>query len=501
MKRIDTITSIGGIDADTDDLLMKCFQNHDSYNEIRDFRKFIVLGRKGTGKTAIFKRLLNTKEYNFFSFGHTFSDYPWHFHDKQAKIGVPEFDKYTHSWKYLTLLSLSKILLNKDSSVPYNDTSLEYLTKIESFIVDTYGTRDPDVTQIFTPSKKLKLKSNFKIDLAVIAGQISGEGVPMEYLPVIIQEVNTNLVEYIIESLNPDNTYHILFDQLDLGFDPSSPNYNNRVIGLLLAAKEINRIAKDKGKKLSVIVFLRDDIYNSLKFEDKNKLTQSSTTLIEWDITGSHTLKELIEKRFTELLRDDPEEEIKWGDVFDEFQLMTGKQSKYNYITDRTFLRPRDAIQFTNEILKAHYQNSEKERLVTNKEINDARMGYSQYFLNELDDEIHKHIPKYENILEIIKSIGYHQFDMEDFEQAIEKKKSLFGDAINTYESLKNLFAFSIIGYYKAGGSGYGGSEYIFKYKNSRSQFEEGSKSYRVHPGLIDFLGLKRSTKPKEHKA
>lgn len=499
MKSIETIKSIGGIDADTDDLLMKCFQNHDSYNEIKSFQKFIILGRKGTGKTAIFKRLLNTRNFETFSFGHTFSDYPWHFHDKQAKIGVPDFDKYTHSWKYLILLSLSKILLNQDQSVPHNDTALEFLTKIESFIVDSYGTRDPDVTQIFTPSKKLKLKPNFKVDLGLLQGQISPEGVSMEHLPIIIQEVNSNLVEYVIGSLNPKNTYHILFDQLDLGFDPTNPDYNNRVIGLLLAAKEINRIAKERGKHLSIIVFLRDDIYNSLKFEDKNKLTQSSTTIIEWDIAGKHTLKELIEKRLTELLREHPEEAVRWEDVFDETQLMTGKQSKYNYITDRTFLRPRDAIQFMNEILIAHNQNGEKEDLITNKEINDARLGYSQYFLNELDDEIHKHIPKYENVLEIIKSIGYHQFDMEDFEQSIEKKKNLFSEGITTYESLKNLFEFSIIGYYKAGGGGYGGSEYIFRYKNSRSQFEEGAKSYRVHPGLIDFLGLKRSTKPKEN--
>ena len=225
MKSIDTIKSIGGIDADTDDLLMKCFQNHDAYNEIATFRKFIVLGRKGTGKTAIFKRFLNTRNHKTFSFGHTFSDYPWHFHDKQAKIGVPDFDKFTHSWKYLILLSLSKILLNQDQSVPHDESSLEYLTKIEGFIVDSYGTRDPDVTQIFTPSKKLKLKSNFKVDLGLLQGQISPEGVPMEHLPVIIQEVNLNLVEYVIGSLNPNNIYHMLFDQLDLGFDPTNPDY------------------------------------------------------------------------------------------------------------------------------------------------------------------------------------------------------------------------------------------------------------------------------------
>lgn len=498
MKKIETIKTIGGIDADTDDLLMQCFQNHNSYNEIKEFQKYIVLGRKGTGKTAIFKKFLNQKRHDYFSFGHTFSDYPWHYHDKQAKIGVPDFDKFTHSWKYLILMSLSKILLNQDQSLPFDDSSLDKLSKIESFIVDSYGTRDPDVTQIFTPSKKLKISKNFNIDLAIFKGGITAEGIPMDYLPTIIQEVNLNLIEYVIGSLNPSHSYHVLFDQLDLGFDPTNPEYYNRVIGLLLAAKDINRVAREYGKKMSVIIFLRDDIYNTLKFEDKNKLTQSAASMIEWDVPGSHSLKELVERRLTQVLKETEGESIAWEEVFDETQLMTGKQSKYNYITDRTFLRPRDAIQFCNEIIKAHKLNPEKENLITNKDINDAKAEYSRYFLDELDDEIHKHIPRYENILEVIKSIGYHQFDMEDFNDILDKKKYLFKDKVNAYESLKSLFEFSIIGYYKAGGSGYGGSEYIFKYKNTRSQFEESARTYRVHPGLIDFLGLKRATKPKE---
>lgn len=37
MKKLDSITTIGGIDADTDDLLMQCFQNHNAYNEIKNF--------------------------------------------------------------------------------------------------------------------------------------------------------------------------------------------------------------------------------------------------------------------------------------------------------------------------------------------------------------------------------------------------------------------------------------------------------------------------------
>lgn len=66
------------------------------------------------GKTAIFKKILKDRSFDTFSFGHTFSDYPWHYHDKQVKIGVPDFDKYTHSWIYSKCLppTLSHLIQN-----------------------------------------------------------------------------------------------------------------------------------------------------------------------------------------------------------------------------------------------------------------------------------------------------------------------------------------------------------------------------------------------------
>lgn len=93
-----------------------------------------------------------------------------------------------------------------------------------------------------------------------------------------------------------------MFDQLDLGFD-NSPNYKNRLTGLLLAAREINLKAREANKKLSVLVFLRDDIYQALSFEDHNKLTQNHMSRIEWDTPRTtRTLKQLMEKRFAEVL-------------------------------------------------------------------------------------------------------------------------------------------------------------------------------------------------------
>ncbi len=175
MKSISQIESIGGIDADNDDLLISCFQNHNAFKDVVDFKRCIVIGRKGTGKTAIFKNILIDRNFDKFSFGHTFSDYPWHHHDVQVKMGVPDFERYVHSWKYLILITISKILLNEDQSIPYDDRSLDYSSKIERFIIDSYGSRNPDITQIFTPSKRLKIKPNLNVAGELISADISLE--------------------------------------------------------------------------------------------------------------------------------------------------------------------------------------------------------------------------------------------------------------------------------------------------------------------------------------
>ncbi len=270
MKSLTAVENFGAVDADNDDLLLKSFEDHEAYTNIRDFRKFLVIGKKGSGKTAIFKHmLLNTERPDYFCFGHTFSDYPWSYHDMQARVGIPDFDRFTHSWKYLVLLTASKILLNQDQSLPFDELSTESMSKVESFVVDSYGSRDLDVTQIFTPSKRLRLKPYFSVNLGLLKAGTSPENVPMEELPNVVQEVNRNLLEYVLDCLNPEHEYFVCFDQLDLGFDPSEPDYNSRLIGLLLACRDINIRAKEREKKLFITVFLRDDIYEVLHFEDK----------------------------------------------------------------------------------------------------------------------------------------------------------------------------------------------------------------------------------------
>lgn len=494
MKPLELVSDFGAIDADSDDLLLESFEDHEAFEAVTKRQRFLIIGRKGSGKTAIFKKLLTNTANDYFCLGHTFSDYPWHHHNLQARVGIPDFDRFTHSWKYLILLSASKIILNFDNSLPFDEASMDDAVRIERFVLDTYGTRDPDVTQIFSPTKRLKLKPYFELDWKLLKGGIKPESVPMDQLPIVVQELNTNLLRAVLHCLNPDHQYYIAFDQLDLGFDPTDPDYKNRLIGLLLACRDINIAARASEKALFVVTFLRDDIYDLLQFEDKNKITENFMSLIEWDTPRTRsTLKDLMEKRFTARLTDDGMS-VKWESVFNETREMPGHQTKYQHMLDRTYLRPRDMIRLCNSVLQQYtarkHTTPDIESFLDNIDVNGGRVEYSNYLKNELDDEIHKHVPDYKEYLEMLRAVGTWHFERKQFEDQWTARKR--EDREGAEGALQELFTFSVVGYYRPGGRGYGGSEYVFRYKEPVSKFDPTATRFRVHPGLIDYLGLKR---------
>jgi hypothetical protein len=119
-------------------------------------------------------------------------------------------------------------------------------------------------------------------------------------------------------------------------------------------------------------------------------------------------------------------------------------QKKYQHILDSTFLRPRDIIRFCNTIL-AHFKGrklstgSSSQRF-DNTDVHGARVEYSDYFIKELDDEIHKHVPNYKDYLEILRSIGTWHFERKRFEDEFRARSSTDPGA-----ALQHLFTFSIL--------------------------------------------------------
>jgi hypothetical protein len=96
------VPDFGGIAADDDELLRECFTDHPAYESSRSRERFLVIGRKGSGKTAIYQKLLLESSPTYFAVGHTFGDYPWHHHDppgtgrRSGRAAIPAFVAVSH---------------------------------------------------------------------------------------------------------------------------------------------------------------------------------------------------------------------------------------------------------------------------------------------------------------------------------------------------------------------------------------------------------------------
>lgn len=175
MKPLLDVTTFGAVDADNDPLLLDCFEDHEAFLRVQKRTHFLVVGRKGSGKTAIFKKMLTQASRLLLLRPHLFG-LPLASPRSASSRWQPDFDKFTHSWKYLILPTVSKIILNFDQSLPFDNTSMDTMIRIEQFIVDTYGTKDPDVTQVFTPSKVLRPKPHMALDWKILKAEIARAG-------------------------------------------------------------------------------------------------------------------------------------------------------------------------------------------------------------------------------------------------------------------------------------------------------------------------------------
>jgi hypothetical protein len=133
-------------------------------------------------------------------------------------------------------------------------------------------------------------------------------------------------------------------------------------------------------------------------------------------------------------------------------KLVRGERS--NAGASRTYLRPRDMIQFCNLCLK-QAQAAGDDR-ISNEDITRARRGYSDYLIDELDDEIHAAHPDWHSYLDVLRRTHTMRFARSDFEKAFDalrlQKRGLDVDA-----ALEMLYRYGIIGFAKIGGGGYGG--------------------------------------------
>lgn len=481
MTSLLEVASFGGTSAEDDN--REYFLETPVFNTLWEGKRCIVSGRKGSGKSALFLALQDKAKQDQHPYrSATFSHYPWPAHDMYTSNESTPMERYIESWHYFLLIQ-TFIALNDKTEFLFSPASKPF-SEVRKFIKDNYG----DTKQNF---KKLFPQGGFNVDgINTKFGPIKSVGVDTHFsrstanLGSVLPRLNEWLEGKLIEIADYMPTTYILFDELDASFDPRDENYMPRLSGLLVATRRFVKWCAQNNTPVRPIVFLRSDIFDSLHFGDLNKIRETNLVELSWndriDSMHGESLKALMDFRISKVMGLPGETKDPWKTVFDD-RLMRGNQHKFQHIASRTFLRPRDIIKFCNLALEeAKRANAE---IISNEHITKARNTYSQYLLRELDDEIYQAENSWEDAIKILRRIEKEKFTRKEFEREYDvesKEKKL---TLDPTSMLNLLYHFSIIGYTA-------GRRTEFRYMNESLSFDIQAKSFRVHRGLKEALGL-----------
>lgn len=107
-KTIQDVETFGAIDAENDVKLLENFYKSGLIDELIQGKKSIVIGRKGTGKSAIYTYICDELKNEAVKL--VFKDYPWQLHDKFKNDLVAERERYANSWEFLLYIEIAKKL-------------------------------------------------------------------------------------------------------------------------------------------------------------------------------------------------------------------------------------------------------------------------------------------------------------------------------------------------------------------------------------------------------
>ncbi|WP_150140799.1 P-loop ATPase, Sll1717 family [Candidatus Enterovibrio escicola] len=435
--------------------------------------KSFVIGRKGTGKTALSESIYSQSKHNTFSQKLTFKNFPFNDLYTLENKDYTRPNQYISLWKYLIYSSICKMMIDNNA--------------IDSEVRATLSELFSSNTPLNNLKKSIKQWTAKDVSLKFmgVGGKIGVEKNEQSWIDRL------DVLEEVIEAYLDNSNYYIVFDELDEDYKnivemKQQADYISLITSLFKAVQDVRSIFSSLNFNIKPIVFLRDDIYDLILDSDKNKWEDFRVDL-EWNIKK---IQDLLAYRISKA--NEHSDSIKsfnqaWNMVFEASPVKMGdrgrkKLSIFEYITRSTHLRPRDYVRYIQVAADDSLQHGRD--VITANTVKKVDKGFSNYLRNELVDEIHGIIPDIQEIFSIISEIRKQVFSVTEFKNVY--KARLEKDLLVTKDAdyvLKTLFHFSVIGNLSKGGVDF------FRYSNKEARFNF-KESIIVHRGLFKALQI-----------
>lgn len=498
LGKIEFGLSDGDDESREENFIEAFYSENGTFELLSRKEKFIVSGRKGTGKTSLARYYQEKLSLDNKLVVTQYIKYEATQLEKLLEFGdapISTEERY-HFQEYMLYMLIAKSLISeKKTRRAFGFKQLSYIkySKALKSLNNFLGERNSE-----SNFEKIITKLNEKGTAdARIGTKNSNFGVSGEYSEESMLEMQKfykvlRTLEDTVSCVLNFVPIVLVIDDFDDKIDLKEDSRIEILIEIIKNAKDINRdIGKDGVSKC--ILLIRDDIIQSLHSHDSNinKMADSIVRISWSEGNNEKHLKNMICKRIY-LSEGSSNERMVPNKIWDSyFAKPNNKKSKSkSFMSDLlvyTFWRPRDVIKFMNCMrdlnMKAHKFNYPM--------MKQALGSYSEWFINELKNEMKAHYDSesIEAIFILLSDFKRVDFNFPEFDLFRTENHHKYKISMSNKELMETLYTFGIVGQLKAV-EGKNSVDWSY-YSNSRKVLDIDYKLI-IHPGVRQGLNMQR---------
>lgn len=437
----------------------------------------LVIGRKGSGKTAIFyeardyaKRGHESLVLDMKPDGHQFTKL------REAVLSELSTGQQEHTitafWTFILLAEIAQKVLAEDFRWAHRDPDrLRRYQALEDVFLELGLASGDDLSQ-----RLLRL-----VDRLIARFGAHGDiSVRDDLTELVFGRDIQSLSETTSDYLTAEKSdVWLLLDNIDKSWVARGTTSEDMMIvrGLLEATRKLERQLEQHSVEFNCLVFLRTDIFDHLTREipDRGKDTP---VRLDWD--DADVFKEIIKRRIQASTEIEGDFDAIWRAVCTD---RVGAEDSFGYILSRTLLRPRDLLTFVQRAVEVALNRGHS--FITAEDIKQAEQSYSEDMLLALVFEIQDTHPGLSDSL-----YGFHGRHGGISSEDARATLSLAGISDSDISaSLDLLLWFGFLGArLKASGDETYSHEVRFNLRRLTHPIDQGNSEYVIHPAFRSAL-------------
>ncbi|MGE0187542.1 MAG: hypothetical protein AB7Q23_17315 [Hyphomonadaceae bacterium] len=439
--------------------------------------RILIIGRKGTGKTAIARRAAEgdgttvcAESVPFEAIDATrFGFHRDEAHEKEVLVRV---------CRYLILRTVCELFFENSSDATFTPA----LERALGFPLTDYRKKPL--------SERLR---RIRVDVAGFGVDVGLHQASTSPSDVLDDRIN-RLTEFVEENIF-SRTFRVIFDALDSGWieacqDGHQARYARKIGALVAAAIDIRNHFKALGRRIVPLIFTRADIFSQIANAQRTAWEQDCGLHLEWtkqelqDLLLFRILKtaRLYDSRCDQKRALEMAFKHQTGELVD----FNGRQRRLrliDYVIDFSIGRPRDVVVYLAKTAMIVARERGEGARITKEDVMGGLSAYGQFLREEIQDELGGEYPGIRRLLNGIRSTTASTLSFDQF-GSIARRTVKEGMSEGELHLLaERLFELGVIGHQLADGS----SQYVVR--DRTAAFDE-LLPLRLHPSYSTALSV-----------